>query len=158
MGGKRLSSDDRLSNTGVSNNDASESLQRSSESCTDSRVLATRTEPFYAALGRRISDARERRGLSQAKLGEMLKPPVTRASIANVESGKQRVLAHTLVDLAAALGISVADLIPDALPQAERPSKAEVATALLKENIPESVANELARAFGHTPSPPRKKR
>jgi transcriptional regulator with XRE-family HTH domain len=124
----------------------------------ESSILATRTEPFYSALGKRISEVRERRGLSQARLGEMLKPPVTRGSIANVESGKQRVLAHTLVDLAAALGVSVSDLLPDTNPQPERPSNADVATALLRENIPESVARDLARTFGHTPTRPRKKR
>jgi transcriptional regulator with XRE-family HTH domain len=113
--------------------------------------LAIRLEPFYAALGRRVADARDRRGMTQAQLGEKLKPPVTRASIANVESGKQRVLAHTLVDLAAALEVAVTDLLPNTTPRPPGPSRAEVASELLKEDIPEAVAKDLAKAFGHAP-------
>jgi len=69
-------------------------------------------EPFYIHLGRRLSGARSAAGLSQERLGARLSPPVTRASIANIEAGKQRVLAKTLVDLAAALEIEVINLLP----------------------------------------------
>lgn len=37
---------------------------------------------------------------------------MTRASIANIEAGKQRVLAHTLVQLADALEVELSDLLP----------------------------------------------
>ena len=50
--------------------------------------------------------------MTQQALADALSPPATRASIANVEAGKQRVLAHTLVQLASALGTSVSDLLP----------------------------------------------
>jgi transcriptional regulator with XRE-family HTH domain len=49
--------------------------------------------------------------MTQQQLGLSLQPPATRASVANIESGKQRVLAHTLVQLAAALEAEVADLL-----------------------------------------------
>lgn len=67
-------------------------------------------EPFYQALGKRIATYRTRLHLSQAALGNLLKPKLTRASIANVEWGKQRVLAHTIVELAQALRVPVSAL------------------------------------------------
>ena len=42
----------------------------------------------------------------------MLNPAVTRASIANIETGKQRILAHTLFQLANALEVDLADIVP----------------------------------------------
>lgn len=70
------------------------------------------TEEFYRLLGGRVEAARRRRGLTQAALGKRLTPPQTRASISNIEKGTQRVLAHTLVQLAAALDTTIADLVP----------------------------------------------
>lgn len=73
--------------------------------------MSTSIEPFYADLGQRISEMRRLRGMSQEKLATALMPPATRASIANIESGKQRVLAHTLIQLAQLLQVSVTDLL-----------------------------------------------
>jgi len=72
------------------------------------------TEPFYGELGARVREWRVRRGLTQGELGMRLAPPVTRASIANLEVGKQRVLAHTLAQLAGVLGVAIDDLVPAA--------------------------------------------
>ena len=69
------------------------------------------TEPFYGELGARVREWRVRRGLTQGELGTRLTPPVTRASIANLEVGKQRVLAHTLAQLAGVLGVAIDDLV-----------------------------------------------
>jgi transcriptional regulator with XRE-family HTH domain len=69
-------------------------------------------EPFYFSFGRLLREAREQIGLSQEQLGARLTPKMTRASIANMESGKQRVLAKTLVDLAEALAVDVVKLLP----------------------------------------------
>lgn len=74
--------------------------------------MAIEIEPFYRELGRRIRDRRTLKGLTQEKLGELLDPQVTRASIANIEMGAQRVLAHTLVQLAYHLGTSASELLP----------------------------------------------
>ena len=52
--------------------------------------------------------------MTQAELARSLDPPSTRASIANVENGKQRVLVHTLAQLARSLDIDVRELIPAA--------------------------------------------
>lgn len=69
-------------------------------------------EPFYKVLGQRVQRLRNKQGMTQEKLGGLLDPTVTRASIANIESGKQRVMAHTLVQLADALQTGLSDLIP----------------------------------------------
>ena len=67
---------------------------------------------FYRELGQRIRTFRAEQRLTQATLGLRLDPPVTRAAIANVENGKQRVLAHTLVQLAQILRVEIDGLLP----------------------------------------------
>jgi transcriptional regulator with XRE-family HTH domain len=70
---------------------------------------------FYTSLGRRIQDLRQARGLTQEQLGSLIVPAVTRASIANIEAGKQGVLTYTLVQLARALATTPQDLLPKEL-------------------------------------------
>jgi len=69
-------------------------------------------ERFYVDVGRRIQGLRSTKGLTQAELGLRLDPPVTRSSVANLESGRQRVLLHTVVQLAAILKCELRDLVP----------------------------------------------
>ena len=78
--------------------------------------MAKKIEAFYVALGSNIHAARDRLKMTQAQLGGALVPPSTRASIANIENGKQRVLVHTLVQLARALETEVVKLIPSEAP------------------------------------------
>ncbi len=73
--------------------------------------MSTFAGDFYLTLGRRIRELRHARGLTQEQLGSQLQPPVTRASIANIESGKQRMLAHSLVQLAHSLGVGLEGLV-----------------------------------------------
>lgn len=96
--------------------------------------MATKVEPFYEALGQQIRTVRDRSGLSQAALAKLLSPTVTRAAIANIENAKQRVLVHVLVDIARALKVEVADLLPP------RPGSARP--------LAPSVFEELAREIG----------
>jgi transcriptional regulator with XRE-family HTH domain len=87
-------------------------------------------EPFYHVMGQRIQRLRTKQGMTQERLGGLLDPSVTRASIANIESGKQRVMAHTLVQLAEALQTDVIDLIPALEKREQIPShKVEVELA-----------------------------
>ena len=72
-------------------------------------------EAFYVSLGQKIRALRDAKKLTQQQLGQRLAPPVTRASIANIETGTQRVLAHTLVDLARALEVPPSELLPEAV-------------------------------------------
>ena len=73
--------------------------------------LAPHIEPFYQELGKRIARYRSGHGWSQEDLARQMAPPVTRASIANWELGKQRVLGHTLVQLANVLRVPVNVLV-----------------------------------------------
>ncbi len=68
-------------------------------------------EDFYAQLGAAVRRGRQERGMTQSALAARLVPAVTRASIANLELGQQRVLAHTLVQLAEILDVPVGDLL-----------------------------------------------
>lgn len=68
-------------------------------------------KPFYEALGRRVVHWRTERRMSQERLGNLLVPSMTRAAISNIETAKQRVLAHVLVDIARVLSVGVTDLI-----------------------------------------------
>ena len=74
--------------------------------------MAAKIEHFYAEVGQRVRGFRTKLGLTQEQLGDSLSPPTTRVSIANVESGRQRILTHTLVQLATFLKVEPADLLP----------------------------------------------
>lgn len=87
--------------------------------------MAAGIEPFYKELGRRIQQARQQRGLSQERLGRLLRPATTRASIGNIEAGKQRVLVHTLVQIATVLEAGIDDLLFDHHPPTPVSSQAE---------------------------------
>lgn len=68
------------------------------------------TDGFYQQLGSRIRDARKAVGLTQAELADAA--GLTRASVANIEAGRQKVLVHHLVSIAATTESSVASLLP----------------------------------------------
>jgi transcriptional regulator with XRE-family HTH domain len=91
-------------------------------------------DPFYLEVGRRIQGLRVSKGLTQGQLGQRLNPPVTRASIANLENGRQRLLLHTFVEIAEILDCGLSDLIPAA------------ATFLRDASAQTQVADELERA------------
>ena len=93
--------------------------------------MPTKIEPFYEALGSQLQITREQRKMTQAQLGAALNPPSTRASIANIENGKQRVLVHTLAQLAQCLGVSIEALVP-ATPSVKAPSAQDVERELKK--------------------------
>ena len=68
---------------------------------------------FYEEVGRRIRDARKRRNppFTQEQLADQVK--LTRTSITNVEKGRQKFLLHTLSEIAAALEVHPASLLPE---------------------------------------------
>jgi DNA-binding XRE family transcriptional regulator len=75
---------------------------------------------FYQEVGRRIREARKRRKpiLTQEALAELVS--LTRTSITNVEKGRQKFLLHTLVDIAVALQVQPASLLPESKTEVER--------------------------------------
>lgn len=69
-------------------------------------------DELYRELGRKIREARERSGekFSQERLAKRLK--VSRASIVNIEAGRQRAPLHLLWQIAEVLGTDLTLLIP----------------------------------------------
>lgn len=67
-------------------------------------------EPLYRSIGGVIRAKRRQRDWSQEVLAEKLK--ISRGTLANIESGRQRVLVHQLYAIAAALELKPADLLP----------------------------------------------
>lgn len=68
-------------------------------------------EELYKAFGSAVSTRRKALGLTQAELAAKVK--MSRASIANIESGRQNILLHHVYALAAALEFTkAAELLP----------------------------------------------
>ena len=78
----------------------------------DSFRLMTDFDELYRELGRKIRQARERQGerLSQDALAKQL--GISRASIVNIEAGRQRTPLHLLWQIAELLGTELTLLIP----------------------------------------------
>jgi len=83
----------------------------------------------YRLIGERIRDERRKQGLTQEELAHRV--GLKRASITNVEQGRQKLLVHTLIDIANSLKTSpkrflsifdadAAPTIPDDLPAGVR--------------------------------------
>lgn len=68
---------------------------------------------LYRALGAHIAEARQQRGVRQSDLATAV--GLTRASIANIENGAQRIQMHTLIAAAQALNLDPAVLISQAV-------------------------------------------
>ncbi len=72
---------------------------------------------LYEIVGRRIRDTRKAAKLTQEDLAERVN--LTRTSVTNIEKGRQKLLLHTLFDLAAAMKVPVVELMP--APREEQP-------------------------------------
>jgi transcriptional regulator with XRE-family HTH domain len=66
---------------------------------------------IYAALGELVREHREGQGMSQGALGKRI--GLSRASIANIERGRQRIPLHHLYRMADALGVKAHTLLPN---------------------------------------------
>ncbi len=64
-------------------------------------------ELFYLKMGARLRDARDDIGHTQEAVAAFLSPSLTRASIANIENGRQRVMAHHIVQFSQMYQVSV---------------------------------------------------
>ena len=107
-------------------------------------LVPTPIEPVYATFGQLVRENRTRRRLSQEQLGRALHPPLTRASIANIETGKQRVLLHTALEVAATLGFQIEEIVAEASPPTTLDPGALVAELASKLPITTSRARSLA--------------
>jgi len=80
---------------------------------------------FYKDVGRRVRAARQSKRLTQDAVANRLS--LKRASITNIENGRQQLLAHTLMQLADVLCVSIYSLLP-----AKTEDAAETLSAALK--------------------------
>jgi transcriptional regulator with XRE-family HTH domain len=91
------------------------------------QVPSLRTS-IYADAGKLIKTAREGKHMTQGRLAAMV--GLSRTSITNIERGRQKILLHTLSEIADALGIPLAELLP--LTRENRPP--------LEHKLPEDVS------------------
>ena len=66
---------------------------------------------FYTRLGSNIRSVRISAGLSQADVADRI--GFTRASVSNLEAGRQKIALHLFVQIALALDVEPAKLLPD---------------------------------------------
>lgn len=94
---------------------------------------------LYANLGSLVRSHREMLGKTQADIGNAI--GLTRASVANIESGRQRILLHQLFDLAFALEVAPGNLLPIPVEGLQNFRNAEISSSLKLSKIEkESVA------------------
>jgi transcriptional regulator with XRE-family HTH domain len=66
---------------------------------------------FYTGIGQKVKDARERCGLTQEELASQIS--LSRTSITNIEKGRQKIMLHTLIEIAIALSVTADSLLPE---------------------------------------------
>jgi transcriptional regulator with XRE-family HTH domain len=67
-------------------------------------------EPIYRHIGGLVRSLRRREDMAQDALAGRL--GISRATLANIETGRQRILVHQLYAMAQALGVALTDLLP----------------------------------------------
>jgi len=72
--------------------------------------VAVTPHPLYLEIGTRIKGRRKTLNLKQEALARQL--GISRGSLANIETGRQKMLVHQLYHYAAELGLRPADLLP----------------------------------------------
>lgn len=68
---------------------------------------------FYQKIGERIRDVRKLKEMNQDELANKL--GISRVSLVNIESGKQRVPLHVFLDICESLKVTLNDLVPQNL-------------------------------------------
>jgi transcriptional regulator with XRE-family HTH domain len=108
--------------------------------------MATVLEDVYPAIGRRIQQKRRECELTQEQIGRLLVPPVTRASVANIETGKQRLLVHTWLQLAAIFDVGPEALLPPSeVSGTEQPAQTIEQELRQKLELPDLATRKLAK-------------
>lgn len=89
-------------------------------------------ERIYKAFGAQVRERRDTLRMTQLQLSARI--GLTRGSVANIEAGRQAVLLHQFLDIAAALQVTPGQLLPA---QGETPPTEETS------DMPETVRNAL---------------
>jgi transcriptional regulator with XRE-family HTH domain len=109
---------------------------------------------IYAHIGALIKTRRKHFKLTQEKLATQLS--ISRASLANIETGRQKILVHQLYNLAAALDLSPADFLPAAAAVAPE-AATEAADLPLPEGLKPQHKEQIARLFASPAPAPKSK-
>jgi transcriptional regulator with XRE-family HTH domain len=97
-------------------------------------------DELYDQLGTLIRDRRKKLLLTQRDLAARI--GISRASLANIETGRQKVLVHQLYALAAALNLKPSDLLP---PPAADESSRDWFTLPLPDDLKVEQKKQIAR-------------
>lgn len=68
-------------------------------------------DQIYKHIGCSIASVRKRCNFTQEELSDKI--GISRATLANIEVGRQRICAHYLMLIAANLGVPITDLLPE---------------------------------------------
>ena len=96
-------------------------------------------DDLYGEVGRKLRQARVTQGLSQERLAQQL--GISRASVVNIEAGRQRAPLHLLWQLAEALATDLSLLIPRKEELSPTAKEATLNAAMVKQ-IREAANNE----------------
>ena len=106
------------------------------------QTLAMAGEALYKAFGSAVSTRRKALNLTQAELAGRVS--MSRASIANIESGRQNILLHHVYALAAALNFTkVAELLP---PMPQKPLEGGLKMMLSNQALSKQTLSQDAEA------------
>jgi transcriptional regulator with XRE-family HTH domain len=72
--------------------------------------IRMRVELVYRSIGALLRSRRRQLNWSQEKLAQQVH--LSRATLANIETGRQRILVHQLYTFASALGVKLEELLP----------------------------------------------
>ena len=103
-------------------------------------------DAFYEEMGQLIHDARVKRNFSQAKIAEAI--GLSRASIVNIEKGRQRSPLHQLYTFAQILEIDVTELMPKYDPDLLKHFKRKKSRQVEKGNLNKNSLKKLESFIG----------
>lgn len=106
-----------------------------------------RPEPVYKTIGAIIRGRRRRLEWAQETLAARL--GISRATLANIETGRQRVLVHQLYALAEALQLKPSDLLP---PASETQPAADLTKLPIQGDVNAEQREQIARLIGSQPA------
>jgi transcriptional regulator with XRE-family HTH domain len=107
-----------------------------------------RPEPVYTTIGAIIRGQRRKLEWPQHKLAARL--GISRATLANIETGRQRILVHQLYSFAEALQLKPSDLIP---PTSEGRPTTDVAELLIQGDVNPKQREQINRLIGSFSAP-----
>jgi transcriptional regulator with XRE-family HTH domain len=90
----------------------------------ESTPLELKRKQLYRKVGQRIRAERRKKAMTQQELADAM--CVARASIANLELGRQQLLLHTVLDIAAVLNVPPTELLPPSSPPVSEDLQAQV--------------------------------